>query len=78
MSSGERAEDGCWRLPFSCCLVEGNPKLQSILVTSSSFTASSLVLRDLDELESVTMRVGSFEHALHTVIESGEWSCVSE
>ena len=55
-------------------MVEANESLVSFDVGCWSFTKSSLVLRDLDELECVKIGSGSFEKSLHSVIESVGWS----
>ena len=55
-------------------MVEANELLVSFDVGCWSFTKSSLVLRDLEELECVKIGSGSFEKSLHSVIESVGWS----
>ena len=55
---------------YSCCVVEANESLVLFDVSCWSFVRSSLVLRDLDELECVRIGSGSFEKSLHSVIES--------
>ena len=59
---------------YSCCMVEANESLALFEVSWWSFTKSSLVLRDLEELECVRIGNGSFEKSLHSVIESVGWS----
>ena len=59
---------------YSCCMVEANESLALFEVSWWSFTKSSLVLRDLEELECVRIGNGSFEMPLHSVIESVGWS----
>ena len=59
---------------YSCCMVEANESLVLFDVSWWSFVRSSLVLRDLDELECVRIGSGSFEMPLHNVVESVGWS----
>ena len=59
---------------YSCCMVEANESLALFDVSWWSFVRSSLVLRDLEELECVRIGSRSFEKSLHSVIESVGWS----
>ena len=59
---------------YSCCVVEANESLALFDVSWWSFVRSSLVLRDLEELECVRIGSRSFEKSLHSVIESVGWS----
>ena len=60
---------------FSLCCIEGNPSLTSFTVAYSSFTVSSLMVNDLQDLRSITIEAGGFEKSRHTAIESGGGSC---